>query len=63
VIDEHHARVNPARHALAACDVIGKDRAAQAEIRIVGERDGFVLILYAEEKCDWSEEFLSERGI
>ena len=49
--------------ALAACNVIGKDRAAQAEIGIVGERDRFVLILHAEDERDRAEEFVAKRRV
>ena len=63
VVDEHHAGVDPARHALAARDILGEDRAAQAEVGIVGQRDGRVLVLDPEEHGDRAEELVAEGGV
>src|SRR6476646_5100599 len=63
VIDEHHARVDAARHAFAARNILGEDRAPQPEFRVSGERHRLVLVLDSEEKRDRPEEFLPKGGI
>src|ERR1700722_348188 len=63
VVDEHHARIDTARHTLPASDVLGEDRAAQSEVGIVRKGDGLVLILDPEEQGHRAEEFISEGGV
>jgi hypothetical protein len=58
-----HARVHAARHAFAARNVFGEDRPSQAEVRVIGERHGFVLVLDPKEERDWPEELLLVGGI
>jgi hypothetical protein len=58
VVDEHHARLDAARHPLAAGDVLREDRAAEAEVGVVGERDRRVLVLDPEEERHRAEELL-----
>ena len=63
MIDEHHAGVDAAGHPFAPLYVLGKDGATKAKFRVVGQRNGFVLVLDAKEKRDRPEEFLPEGGI
>jgi hypothetical protein len=63
MIDEHHAGRNLLGHFCPVLDVRGKDRAAQAEGRIIGDAHGITLVLGAEQHRDRSEEFPVAGGI
>ena len=45
IVDEHHANVDAAGNTLAARDILGPHRAAETEVGIIGQGNGFVFIL------------------
>ena len=63
VVDEHHSGIDAARHPLAAREIPGEDGAPQAEVGVVGERDGGVFILDAEEHGNRAKKFVSKGRI
>ena len=59
VVDPHHAGLQLPRHALAAQAVAGPDRGAEAEPRVVGERDGLVLAVHGHDRQHRAEHLLA----
>jgi len=60
VVDEHYAGVHTVGQAFPARSVLGKNKAAQPEVRIVGKRDRLTFVFQAEEHRDRPEELVAE---
>ena len=61
LVDVAHPGLHLAGDALAALEVVGPDRGAEAELGVVGDFDGLLLVLDLEDRGDGAEQFLVRR--